>query len=456
MKKLAMAGLVLIVMIGAIVILKSRNGPQNDLPRLVSERAVAIEHYLAQNPSEPAAAPLQRLAAAMKARPSIQETIVGDVVTRSLQDGSVSAPEAEVLTAAADLAEQDPMMYTQINAFTVKVEQVMGPPGSEADLANVAAIDHYIQTKPSGRGIPQLKRLVEAHKKRPAQTQVLTRAGAQSVQDGSVTPREASMLKEAAALADRDTASDQDIQTFASKYPAATALPADPAKETSAAATPASKTIDTYLQKHSSGRGVAQLRRLSVAMKSRPTQVQKIAETAARRIEDGSVSKDDAEMLDEAVTLAEDEGLTAKEMAEFSQKYARGIGLSQKPESARISEQVESKPLASFEGKRQLNYTFRGNAQCPGKPCSGVRVNVRVTSGQWVESRQGGLDPQGQYLLEMPVLSATNEKVAWHLEAHSNDLRKAELDGQRRTVANDHDVDIQNNLVLQPASDVAK
>jgi hypothetical protein len=192
------------------------------------------------------------------------------------------------------------------------------------------------------------------------------------------------------------------------------------------------------------------LRRLSKAMKANPEQAQPLAATVARRLEKGKgpLSKADAAMIEEAAILAEKEGLSPSEMAEFSRKYASGAGLSQKPEKAVISDKPAPAPARSFEGNRQLIYTFQGGVKCTPKPCVDIRIRIHVTAGDWKEQREGGLNAQGQYSLQMPVMSAAHEKVQWHVEANDIDLRRAELAGERVTAPDDQDITLQNDLLL--------
>jgi tellurite resistance protein len=408
----------------------------------------AIDVYLRQNPAGAGAAALRRLSAAMKARPAVQETVVGQAVAHSIQDGSVSAQEEAMLNEAAALAEQGSITDLQIRQFAAKFQGESGALGAAPGLEGFSAVDHYIRKNPAGRGVRPLRRLVEAHKKRPAATQVLAASAIQSVQDGSVSPREAALLEKAAALAERNPIPESELKAFSAEQAKVSAAESTSAQ---AAAARTAQRIDTHLKKQPAGRGSAQLRRLSTAIKKQPAQTQVLAEAAARSLQDGQISKEEEDLLEEAVELAEREGLSPQEMAEFSSKYRLGIGLSEKPASAQVSEPASSEPLPSFEGKRRLTYTFTGTVECAQTPCTHVQVSVRASSGKWVETREGGLDPQKQYILQMPVLSAVGEKVEWHLSANSKELQKADLHGQRVTTEGDRDVSVPNNLSLKPA-----
>jgi len=210
----------------------------------------------------------------------------------------------------------------------------------------------------------------------------------------------------------------------------------------------ATQVIDRYLKRHPSGRGAVPLRRLSTAIKERPVETQPLAEAAARRVSHEPLTKKDVVMLEEAATLAERTGLSPQEMADFMKKWERTT----KGVVAEQEERKNSTPLPSFDGQRHLVYHFEGFVQCAQPSCANIPVNVRVSAGHWVETREDMTDKNGHYVLQLPVITLNGEKVQWHLETHSKDLRHGELVGKRLTTPNDHDVTIQNNLVLTGGS----
>ncbi len=354
------------------------------------------------------------------------------------------------------------LIVVGLMVLVFKGRKVTTPESVAEPRVNVQLIETYLAENPSDPATPQLQRLSAALKAHPENEPVLAQVAAFSLQDGRVTPQEAEMLQEAAVLAEKSPLSEPDLKTFSTKYPAATtAIPALTATASSVSMlTPesavasnavAAQAIDTYLKKNPSSHGATSLKRLSSAIKARPASSPALVEAVARSVQDGTISQAEVAMLSEAAELVEKEGLSPSEMAEFSRKYAQGVGLAQKPVSAELPAKTESVPLPSFEGKRQLTYTFTGVAQCAGAPCTNVRVSVRVTSGKWVETRSEVADAQGNYSLQLPILSLVNEKVLWQLEAYSKDLRKAELRGERLTSSEDKDISLQNNLVLNPA-----
>ena len=206
----------------------------------------------------------------------------------------------------------------------------------------------------------------------------------------------------------------------------------------------ATKVIDNYLKRHPKGRGAAPLRRISVAIKQRPMETKPIAEAAARTVSHQPLTKKDEAMLEEAATLAERTGLSPKEMADFMKKWERSAhAVVAEPE-----EKANPMELPSFDGQLHLIYRFEGFVQCGQPSCTNIPVSVRASAGHWVESREDVTDKNGHYVLELPVISQNQEKVLWHLETHTKDLRHVELSGEHPTTRSDHDVTLQNNLVI--------
>lgn len=327
----------------------------------------------------------------------------------------------------------------------------------------VIALENYVASHANDSAVPLIQSVIAALKANSAmQNTFVGEAAARTVQDGAITSEESNLLQDVIGLAEQRDIAMPVLQGFAAKYPqliqspsASGSLPpvlvTPQAAEENTTVTKAAAVIDRYIAKNPKGHGVAKLQRLTQAAKTRPMQSHSLVETVARRLEDGSLSKQDVTALEEAVELAEKEGLSPQEMAEFSKKYAMGFGLSEKPVSAPLQTKKEVASLPSFEGKRQLVYTFTGTAQCAQTPCTNIRVSVRVTSGKWVETRSETADAQGHYSLQLPILSLVNEKVLWALEAYSKDLRKATLQGERVTTSADKEITLQNNLTLNPA-----
>jgi hypothetical protein len=227
------------------------------------------------------------------------------------------------------------------------------------------------------------------------------------------------------------------------KAPVRTAKPA----KMPASVAHATQVIDIYVKKHPTAKSTASLRRLSAAAKARPEKSGALAEATAYRITHAPpLTPKEEVMLEEAALLAEREGLTPQEMSEFMRKWERDQHLN--PRTAAKPETAHPVAMPSFDGKLHLVYRFVGSVHC-GKPsCADIPVNLRVSAGAWVETREGKTDKNGHYSLELPILATDGQKIAWRLQAYTQDLRQTELSGQRQVTRTSRDVTLSNDLNL--------
>ncbi|HVO33901.1 MAG TPA: hypothetical protein VMU17_08290 [Elusimicrobiota bacterium] len=114
---------------------------------------------------------------------------------------------------------------------------------------------------------------------------------------------------------------------------------------------------------------------------------------------------------------------------------------------------VEPQNLAADMGVKPADanvhvftYTFSGQATDNGQPCAKTNIVIRVNSSQSAQLKSVTTQNDGRYSISFRISALQNEPVQWSIEAHRRDLPTLKLEGQRITMQEQENVEIDRTV----------